>query len=320
MMRTYFILCFCFCTWLLKAGEPIVDGADTINHWHFSGNNTLNFNQLHLSNWSEGGENSLSGTTYISFSALYANGDYTVEHQVNMGYGMLRSQDKKYKKTEDKLDVTSTFSYKARGKWNYSSLVNFRTQFTNGYKYPNDSTVVSTFMAPAYLTASLGMQFKPSASFSLFISPASGKFTLVLDQNLANAGAFGVTKAVYLNDTSKVITQLGKNIKPEFGFNINAFLKREVLTNVSLESRLILNNNYLDENHMNRWNIDVNWEALLNFTINKYLSSSIRMNMIYDHNIKIAEYEYIDNTKVKVGEGPRTQFKESFGIGLNYRF
>lgn len=262
----------------------------------------------------------MSGTTYISFSALYANGDYTVEHQVNMGYGMLRSQDKKYKKTEDKLDVTSTFSYKARGKWNYSSLVNFRTQFTNGYKYPNDSTVVSTFMAPAYLTASLGMQFKPSASFSLFISPASGKFIFVLDQALANAGAFGVTKAVYLNDTSKVITQLGKNIKPEFGFNINAFLKREVLTNVSLESRLILNNNYLDENHMNRWNIDVNWEALLNFTINKYLSSSIRMNMIYDHNIKIAEYEYIDNAKVKVGEGPRTQFKESFGIGLNYRF
>lgn len=319
-MRLCIVLVICIASIVCFAGDPPSDGNDTIKHWSFSGSNTLNFNQLHFSNWSEGGENSLSGTTYVSFSAIYSKNDYTVDHLLNMGYGMLRTQEKKLKKTEDKLDVTSTFSYKARGNWNYSSLINFRTQFTNGYKYPNDSTVVSTFMAPAYLTASLGMQFKPSPAFSLFISPASGKFILVVDQDLANSGAFGVTKAVYLNDTSKIIVKPGRNIKPEFGFNIHAFLKKEVVTNVSLESRLILNNNYLDENQSNRWNIDLNWEALINFTINKYLSSSIRMNMIYDHNIKVPEYDYIDDTKVKVGEGPRTQFKESFGIGLNYRF
>ncbi len=319
-MRFYFLFIICLLSFFAFGGDPPVDANDTIVYWHFKGNNTLNFNQLHVSNWSEGGENSLAGTTYVSFTAVYQKGNYTVDHQVNMGYGMLRTQEKKLKKTEDKLDITSTFSYKAMGKWNYSSLINFKTQFTNGYKYPNDSTIVSAFMAPAYLTASVGMQFKPNDNFSLFISPASGKFTFVMDQKLADAGAFGVTKAVYLNDSSLYIVKRGRNVKPEFGFNINAYLRKEIITNIFIESRLILNNNYLDENRPNRWNIDINWEALLNFTINKFFSSNFRLNMIYDHNTKIVDYKYINDVKTITGEGPRTQFKESFGIGLNYRF
>ncbi|HAL65833.1 MAG TPA: hypothetical protein DCP10_09730 [Bacteroidales bacterium] len=64
----------------------------------------------------------------------------------------------------------------------------------------------------------------------------------------------------------------------------------------------------------------MNWDALINFHINKFISSSLRLNLLYDHDIKIKQYAEVDGQQVVVGEGPRLQFKESFGIGFNYKF
>ena len=45
------------------------------------------------------------------------------------------------------------------------SETNFRTQIAKGYKYPDKDHPISTFMAPAYLTTSLGMDYKPNKIF-----------------------------------------------------------------------------------------------------------------------------------------------------------
>lgn len=318
-MKRIFLIAILFSQALLLKSEKTPD-RDSTQTWTFSGNNSLSFNQLHIGNWAEGGESSLSGTAYVSFTAQFQRDKFQAEHNLNLGFGLLRNREKKFRKTEDRIDLTSTFGYKAFRKWNYTTLINFKTQFTDGFRYPNDSTIISTFMGPAYLTLSLGMQYKPIKGLSIFLSPASGKFTLVLNQELADKGAFGVSPAVYTADSAHSLIEAGKNIKPELGFNVNAYLKREVATNVTLESRLVLYNNYLDEDPTNRWNIDVNWEALVNFSINKFLSSNLRLNLLYDHNVNVKEFRYVEGKKILVGEGPRTQFKESFGIGLNYKF
>ncbi|MDO9512524.1 MAG: DUF3078 domain-containing protein [Bacteroidales bacterium] len=318
-MNIRFLLPVMLIPFQIFAGDPPISVPDSLRPWIISCNNTLNFNQTHLSNWAEGGESSYSGTAFISFQAGLDRGKYSVDHQLDLAYGMLRTASKKIRKTDDKIDYTSTFSYKAIRSWNYSTLINFKSQFSNGYKYPNDSTVVSTFMAPAYLTLSLGMQYKPTKTFVFFISPASGRFTLVLDDVLANAGAFGVTKAVYDSDSTHSIIKPGRHIKPEFGINLNIQYKKKIVENVKIESRLVLYNNYFDEDPSNRWNIDINAETNFVFTINKYLTSNIRMNLIYDHDTTITDYVWEENEKVKTGEGPRTQFKETFGIGINYK-
>ena len=54
-------------------------------------------------------------------------------------------------KNDDKIDFTSKYGYKTSKNWNIASLVNFKSQFTKGYNYPNDSTVISNFLAPAYI-------------------------------------------------------------------------------------------------------------------------------------------------------------------------
>jgi hypothetical protein len=64
---------------------------------------------------------------------------------------------------------------------------------TAGYNYPDDSTKISDFFAPAYLVLALGLDYKPDAYFSVFLAPVTEKFTFVTDQVLSDAGAFGVT-------------------------------------------------------------------------------------------------------------------------------
>lgn len=287
-------------------------------YWHVKGSNSLNFNQIGITSWAEGGESSLAGAAYINYTVSYQKEKVRSEHHLNASFGIMRTELKKIRKTEDKIDLTSSLGFQAIGNWFYTSQLNIKTQFAEGFKYPNDSTVVSDFLAPAYLTTSLGMQYKPSKNLTLFLSPASGKFTIVGNQTLANAGAFGVTPAE--KDTAGNVVVPGKNIKAEFGINVTARFTRDVFTNVNLDSKLELYNNYLDEDHPNRWNIDINWETAIVFTINKFLSSSLRFQMVYDHNILVPRYDIVDNEKIKISEGPGTQFKETFGIGLAYKF
>jgi hypothetical protein len=62
----------------------------------------------------------------------------------------------------------------------------------------------------------------------------------------------------------------------------------------------------------NPQNIDVDWQMLLNMKVNKWLSASINVHLIYDDDIK--------TTENNIERGPIVQFKEVFGIGLSYKF
>ena len=140
--------------------------------------------------------------------------------------------------------------------------------------------------------------------------------TFVHDQQLANAGAFGVKKAEY--DSLGRITRMGENSKTAFGgylrfiYTRNNF-KSEVLKNVSFTTKLDLFSDYLDKPQ----NIVINWENLVAFRINRFIAVNINTQLIYDDNIVITE-KLSDGTRVTMG--PDIQFKEILGIGLSYKF
>lgn len=226
-----------------------------------------------------------------------------------------------WRKTDDKLDMNSKFSHNAKGKFYYSALGNFRTQLAPGYNYPNDSVVVSRWMAPGYLVAALGMTYKPNDVFSLFISPTTGKFTFVMAQTLADLGAFGVDPAEFDPATGEKIKN-GKNFRHEFGAYLQSRFQKDIIKNVNLLVKLDLFNNYTDKVAQNRENIDVNWETLITMKVNKYMSASIFTHVIYDHDIDLPTYGFqgTNAEKVQIGKGPKTQFKEVFGAGFSYKF
>ena len=173
----------------------------------------------------------------------------------------------------------------------------FKTQFSDGFKYDDAAgikTKLSAFMAPAYINVAIGMNYTPSKIFNLFIGPLSGKSTIVLDKDLTAASSFGVDSA--------------KRIRNEFGGSMKALLNVEIMKNVTLNSKLEMFSNYIK----NPQNIDIDWLLLINMKVNKFLSTSIILNMLYDDDIKTFEGGVVHGAKV--------QFKEVFGVGLNFKF
>jgi len=179
---------------------------------------------------------------------------------------------------------------------------------TPGYKYPDVSKKISDLFAPAYILFAAGMDYKPHAYFSAFLAPFTGKFTIVADDSLSAAGAFGVTPG------DKFRGETGGYLRIIYSKND---FKSEFLKNVSFTSKLDLFSNYRDKPQ----NIDVSWETLIALKVNKYISVSFNTHLLYDDNILIP-IDRNENGTVDPGEAPgkRIQFKEIFGAGFSYKF
>jgi hypothetical protein len=318
-MRIVFILIIS--SLLLKNGNAfaqITIKEDTsVNGWKKGGFFALNINQVALINWAAGGESALSATALANAFVKYRKNDTYFESILDAGFGFITSKTQSLRKNEDKLELNINAGKKAKGKFYYAGMLNFRTQFAPGFNFPDDSTVISRFLAPGFLSVALGLNYKPNDWFTAFISPATGRATFVFDQTLANAGQFGVEKAVFDNN-GNVITQ-GKNVRWEFGAYIRARLQKDIAKNITIVSNLQLFNNYTDPIENQRGNIDVNWENFIMIKANKWLTTSIFTNLIYDHDILIPVKRNVNGVEVD-GTGPRTQFKEVLGIGLSFKF
>ena len=263
---------------------------DSLKSWNFGGIATFNFSQVSLTNWAAGGRSSSSGVALFNVYGNYKKENISWENSLDMGYGLLKEQDNKVVKSNDKFDFNSKFGLKKSEKLYYSTLFNFKTQFAPGYNYPNTTDAISRFLAPAYLTLSIGIDYKPTKVFSILVSPITGKLTIVSDSDLAALGSFGVDP--------------GKKIRAELGSFVKMELKTDIMKNVSLNSKIDFFSNYFH----NPGNIDINWDLLINMKINDYLSTNLITNLVYDDDIKIRD------------GGPKVQFKEMFGLGLSLKF
>ena len=265
--------------------------ADSLKSWTFGGLASFNFSQVSLTNWAAGGKSSSSGVALFNVFGNYKKDKINWENSLDLGYGLLKEQDNDAVKSNDKIDFNSKFGLKKTEQLFYSLLFNFKTQFAPGYKYPNTVDAISRFLAPGYITLSAGIDYKPNKKLSFLISPLTGKTTFVTDTELSNEGAFGVDP--------------GKKSRAEFGSFVKMELKTDIMKNVSLQSKLDLFSNYFN----NPGNIDVNWDVLINMKVNDYLSANLITNLIYD-----------DDIHISATQGPRVQFKEMFGVGLNLKF
>lgn len=286
---------------------------DTLNGWKTSNVIGVNFSQSSFTNWAAGGQNSIAVNSLFSLSAKYKSKHSSWDNFLDLGYGMQKQgKDGKVIKTDDKLDFTSKYGKDALKNWFYAALINFKSQMTPGYKYPNDSSIISDFLAPAYITTALGMDYKKGENLSIFIAPVSGRITIVNSTLLADAGSYGVEAATY--DTTGKIISHGKKIRSEFGGYMRIFWKIDIMKNITFQSKVDLFSNYIKHPE----NVDVNWEALISMKVNKYISATISTNLIYDDDVIIAVDK--NNDGVIEANGPRIQFKEVLAIGFTYKF
>lgn len=273
--------------------------TDTVKSWKKGALFNLGFSQTTLSNWAAGGNSSVSGNGVANFHLDYLNTKESWENTLNLGYGLQKQDEADLQKTDDNIELTSKYGRKASNNWYYAGLLNFRTQFANGYNYPNDSIEISSFLAPGYMLGALGMNYKHKDDFGVFISPITSKTTFVMNDELSAIGAFGV--------------DIDKKIRREIGGYLRGNFQKEIMKNVKLTTTLGLFSNYLQSPE----NIDVNWDLLILMKVNKYITTTISTNLIYDHDITITQDA--DGDGINEINGPRTQFKEILSLGFSYK-
>lgn len=297
------IFLFVFICSVLSGSAQITDAekklksvdTDTIIGWKKGAVASVNLAQTALVNWSAGGENSLAVNGMFSGFINYKNATTAWDNSLDLGYGMLKQgQNKGFLKTDDRIDFLSKYGKKAFSNFYYAALVNFKTQFSPGYNYPNDSVKISGFLAPAYLLGALGLNYIPNSYFNVFLAPVTDKITIVNDSLLSAIGSYGVTP--------------GEKIRNEFGGYVRVIYSRSdfkegFLKNVAFTSKIDLFSNYLKDPQ----NIDVNWENLIALKVNKFISVNINTQLIYDADIKY------NNGPAKI------QFKEILGVGFSFK-
>ena len=282
--------------------------ADTTLGWKKGGVLNINLAQTSLTNWAAGGQNSIAVNGLFSGFANYKMGKSVWDNSLDLGYGLLKQGNEDFRKTDDKIDLLSKYGHEAFKNFYYAALLNFKTQLSPGYNYPDATNKISDFLSPGYLLLALGLDYKPNAYFSAFLAPVTGKFTFVTDQTLSNLGAFGVKP--------------GEKSKSEIGGYLRAIYSRndfksEFLKNISFTTKIDLFSNYTE----NPQNIDVNWEVLIAMKVNKFLSVNFNTQLIYDDNIQIP-VDKNGNGTLEAGESIRSkvQFKEILGVGLSLNF
>lgn len=262
--------------------------------WTTSTTATLNFSQVSLTNWAAGGKSSMSGLFMVNYAANYKKDKLSWDNSFDFRYGFIKEKETDSRKSDDLIDISSKLGYEAGGNWNYAGMIGFKSQFAPGYNYDEDPRkLISNFMAPGYLNLAFGMDYKTDG-FSVLLAPVSGKFTFVTNEDV-NEEDFGL--------------ESGKKSRSELGATVKVEYVKEVLKNVTLDTKLNLFSNYLE----NPQNIDVDWKVQFNLKVNDYLSANLITHLIYDDDINIDDPDTGTS-------GPRVQFMESFGVGLTFKF
>ena len=282
MKKTVFYLVFILSVFSANAQET---AKDTTKLWTKKGNISLLFNQSAFNNsWLAGGTSNVAGNFGLNYDFNYKKGDVVWDNKFIAAYGLTKIKGAQTTtKTDDRLELNSLWGKKAKSDWFYSAFFNFKSQMDSGLD--KNGVKLSHFFSPAYFQFGPGMLWKKGNNLSVNIAPAAGKLILVHSHFTDLGSSFGVLQ--------------GGNSRFEFGASLSAYYKLNPVANVSVENRLNLYSNYLD----NPQNVDVDYQMNVVMKINKYMSANIALQTIYDDNAIKA-----------------VQVREVFGLGVNYGF
>lgn len=270
--------------------------ADTLpDYWRKGGLYNLNLAQGSLSNWAAGGDEfSLALTSYLNLFSFTKRGRHSWDNTLDFNFGYVRTTSLGGRKNDDRLDLLSKYGYRLSGRWNLSALANFRSQLARGYTYPSGvRTFSSAFLSPAYVLTSAGIDFKPRAGFSVFLSPLTARWVIVKNDSLSAKGAYGVTP--------------GRHGRSELGAFASVNYFKDFNRSVSYRGRLDLFSNYKS----NPQNVDLFMTNIFTVSLSKILSASWNLDFIYDDDVKL----FGPNAS-----SPGLQIKSLVGVGLAVKF
>lgn len=288
--------------------QDAVTVVDTTKAWKSKGVFSLLLNQSSFSNWQAGGENNISGTIGVNYDLNYKKDDWSWDNKVIASYGLVKTNNSPFeKKTDDRFEFNSQVGKKAFGYWSYSFFLNFKTQMTKGFIYGVDEfgkeirDENTNILSPGYLTFGPGMSWKKNDNLKFNLAPATSKLTFVDNAYTSDRIVFDGTDFVvepYV-DGEYFGVDRGNSMRYELGFYASGYYKLAIMTNVTFENIISLYSNYLEDPQ----NVDLDYQLNVVMKINRFLSTNISFQTIYDDN---------------AFRGFQT--REVFGLAVNFNF
>lgn len=270
--------------------------------WQKSGVFTINMTQVNLTNWAAGGFSSVSGIAMFNGTANWKKGRKAWDNSLILAFGGQHIHDgSDPQKTDDRIELNTKYGYDLKNAWYLAAVFQFKTQFTEGFNA--DGFRISNLMAPAYTLAGIGFDYKPDNKLTLFMSPITARLVTVLDETLWRGSTDPELRIYGVKN--------GETNELEAGGYVRLQYQTDLAENINFLTRADAFSNYLRDPE----NIDVTWEMLFTFKVNSWFAATLNTVLLYDHDTKFLQtgedgVQYL---------APRTQFKETLGIGISVK-
>ncbi len=157
-----------------------------------------------------GGDNTISMSASLFLKHKYEKGKFLLESSLTAKYGYYKIDVERtnlddgstyeegvWYKNQDEFEISISPSFKISDKWSYGGALGFRSQFANGYVSSASQERInlkSGFLAPAYLNASIGINYQcPSEKFpvKISLSPLAMSGTIVASDEIRSNAGYG---------------------------------------------------------------------------------------------------------------------------------
>jgi len=306
-----------------ESGEKTEKPNDNPTYWETGHSIGLNMSQVGLKNWSAGGDPSISFVIQGSYDAKMTKNRHVWESKMAGEWGMLRIKGDSFRKNADYVSAETKYGFQIDkvtqdeagadlpGKWFMTFLAGAKSQFSKTFAFDDESGEVlgtqSRFASPITVGHSLGIDYKPNAHFSLFMSPLAAKHIIVKSDRIAMLNIHGNNSknaahffgaAVVATYNQQVYPKVADRVAAEDGGDANA---------IFLGTRLSLFKDYLNGPIEN---IDVDWQTSVNVKVARYITASVFMHAIWDWDV--------DTDAKTDGVQRKMQFKDVIGVGVAY--
>jgi hypothetical protein len=251
-----------------------------ISYWRKFVTFGLNFNQAAFSNnYSAGGVSSVAiGSTFV-YRLEYNKAPFSYVSELNLQYGKSKNKGQSSRKTNDRIFWDNKIATQMSKHWFFFGSLTFESQFDKGYQYDANNQVppllISNFMAPGYITESIGFEYKPTTYFDLRLGTGTARQTFVLDDSVRKVQSYGV-------DTAS-----GKSVRNDIAFQIVGIFDKDIAKNMHLNARYEMFIPYGQPISYTRHRLD----AVLSAKVNRLINVSINGTLLFDKNTGIKDLQ-----------------------------
>jgi hypothetical protein len=266
-----------------------------VNYWHKWITFALNFSQSAFTdNYSAGGVSALALGSNFDYKTEYNKAPFDYTSELNLIYGISKNKWQGSRKTNDRIFLDNKIANQLSKHWFFFGSLSFESQFSKGYQYGTgtgaDATpdlLISDFMAPGYLTESVGFEYKPVKYFDLRFGTGTARQTFVKDTTIYHnlPANYGVTP--------------GHTFKNDLAFQVVAGIDKDVMKNLHINARYALFIPYGQSLAYISHRID----ATLTAKVNRLINVTMNGTFLYDKNTS-----------------PQAQGTEGLALGVAYKF